>query len=357
MRVLDLFCGGGGLACGFAQSGFTVTGVDHDARVVAHAQRNLPDHTFECRDLLAHDYAPPGAFDVVVGGPPCQPFSRAAAGRRDGRAFEADPRNGIDAYLAIVERVRPRAIVLEQSPEVLRRTAYWSAILARLDALGYVAAHRVVRMEYWDVPQARRRLIVVALRRHGDDAATAAAADAILASPPCTEPETAGHALSDSPPPLPDARDRLPAPMLARIDRFETRGQRGVRRARVLDRRRPARTLTVRNLGNGTNDSMRLAFAPTPPHAVVDEVLHDGTSGGGNGAYVQRYLTVREAAALHTFPEWWRWDVDEDAAARPTRDMHVIGNSVPPAFARHVATRLRAALDGAGRPTRRRLRS
>lgn len=329
MRVLDLFCGGGGLASGFAKEGCDVVGVDHDERVLEHARRNLPAHTFLQADLLQDpDFAPPpGDYDVLCAGPPCQPFSRASSRR----CFEHDPRNGIDAFLTQVGRLRPRAVVLEQSPEVVKRTAYWDGVLARFRDMQYQITYAVVRMEYWGVPQARRRIILVALR-DGAPPAT------LLHPPPYDRAALVGDVLPAPAPPMP--AQVLPTSTLTRIDRFETRQ----RHARVLDRRKPSRTLTVRNIGHATNDSMRVAFEEG---SVLDEILLDGTATG-NQAHTQRFVTIREAAAIHTFPEDWRWDADGGVGVSRARDAKVIGNSVPPAFARALAQRVLAVLRVAG---------
>ena len=68
----------------------------------------------------------------------------------------------------------------------------------------------------------------------------------------------------------------------------------------------------------------------------------------GNQAHTQRFVTIREAAAIHTFPEDWRWDADGGVGVSRARDAKVIGNSVPPAFARALAQRVLAVLRGAG---------
>jgi DNA (cytosine-5)-methyltransferase 1 len=312
MRVLDLFCGGGGLSCGFALAGHTVVGIDNDAKVIEHARRNLPPpHEWRCADVSGSMTLPDGPFDAIVGGPPCQPYSRAS--RR--RAFEADSRNGVTCFLDVVGRVLPRAVLMEQSPEVLKRNEYWSACLARLEAMGYRATYAVIRMDEWGVPQKRRRLILLAIRGDGllpslTSPKTRCIVGDVLPEPPCTPPF-------------------LPAHVLARIDRYEHNSW--AKKARVLDRRLPARTLTVQNLDHATNDCMRFAFRDG--HVLDTLPLTDG-----NASVDQRLVTIREAAKLHTFPSTWSWDTD--AGGPRGVDARVIGNSVPPECARRLALRL-----------------
>lgn len=325
LKVLDLYCGGGGLALGFVRCGCTVVGVDRDPAVLAHARRNMP----EPHEWIHADIGPttplPTDVDVIVGGPPCQPYSQASRKR----LFEEDPRNGVDVFLDAVSRLTPRAFLMEQSPELPKRAEYFAACLARVAAMGYECTHGVVRMELWGVPQKRRRLVLVGLRR---DLCFPGWGDRMLV-PPNARPLTVGDVLPDPPctPPLLEER------VLDRIDRLERNT--GCRHARVLDRRRPSRTLTVQNVDHATNDCLRFAFDPKT-HLPLDALPL--APPGGNRAAAQRLLTIREAAALHTFPPTWSWDADR--GGRRYVDARVIGNSVPPAFSHELAARLLGTL-------------
>jgi DNA (cytosine-5)-methyltransferase 1 len=135
--------------------------------------------SFACA-VLAHHYPevpnlgdinefrdwPAAAFDVLIGGTPCQSFS--VAGLRTGLA---DPRGNLAlVYLAIAERYRPRWLVWENVPGVLSQNdgRDFGAILAGLVELGYGFAYRVLDAQYVRVdgfcravPQRRRRVFVV----------------------------------------------------------------------------------------------------------------------------------------------------------------------------------------------------
>jgi DNA-cytosine methyltransferase len=117
--------------------------------------------------------------DLWSGGFPCQDLS--VAGKRRGMGTDAersDTRSGLAyAFLDLVERYRPPAILLENVPGLLssHRGRDFYALQRRMAELGYVGAYRILDARYFGVPQRRRRVFIVALdARRGataDDAA------------------------------------------------------------------------------------------------------------------------------------------------------------------------------------------
>lgn len=99
------------------------------------------------------------AFDLLVGGTPCQSFS--VAGLRKGLD---DPRGNLAlTYCSIAERYQPRWLVWENVPGVLsadKGTAFASFVTA-LGQIGYHLAYRVLDAQYFGVPQRRKRVFVV----------------------------------------------------------------------------------------------------------------------------------------------------------------------------------------------------
>jgi DNA (cytosine-5)-methyltransferase 1 len=130
--------------------------------VLAHHYPDVPN----LGDIKDFTEWPLTAFDVLVGGTPCQSFS--VAGLRTGLA---DPRGNLAlVYLAIVERYRPRWLVWENVPGVLSTDGGrdFGAFLGGLAELGYGFAYRVLDAQYVRVdghsravPQRRRRVFVV----------------------------------------------------------------------------------------------------------------------------------------------------------------------------------------------------
>jgi DNA (cytosine-5)-methyltransferase 1 len=177
--AVDLFSGAGGLSYGLEAAGFRV------ALAVDHSEWALETHAHNFEGIaLQLDLADTDSRDKIVnlfdgidvalvaGSPPCQPYSRAGrskirslveAGARD---VEDDRRELWKSYLDIVERLRPRAVLMENVPDlalgddtlVLRR------MLSRLEKAGYEADARIVDTWRYGVPQHRQRLVIVGVR-------------------------------------------------------------------------------------------------------------------------------------------------------------------------------------------------
>ncbi|MBA3753970.1 MAG: DNA cytosine methyltransferase [Nitrospira sp.] len=130
--------------------------------VLAHHYPDVPNYG----DITKFKDWPDAAFDVLVGGTPCQSFS--VAGLRKGLD---DPRGNLAlVYLAIADRYRPRWLVWENVPGVLSSSGGrdFGAFLGGLAELGYGWAYRVLDAQFVRtrshpraVPQRRRRVFVV----------------------------------------------------------------------------------------------------------------------------------------------------------------------------------------------------
>ena len=161
MRALSLFSGGGGLDLGFERAGFEHVGaIDNNPACVATLHSNRPAWKVEQGDVRDMAFAM-GCADVIHGGPPCQPFS--SSGRHGG---EADGRNMWPAFRRVVADVKPSAFVGENVPGILRarfRPYVHEQIIRPLEALGYVCKWYSVNAVDVGVPQARRRVFLVGM--------------------------------------------------------------------------------------------------------------------------------------------------------------------------------------------------
>ncbi|HVE45971.1 MAG TPA: DNA cytosine methyltransferase [Acidimicrobiales bacterium] len=176
LKVLDLFCGCGGLSTGFEAAGFIVVGGNDfdDAALEAFKLNHQDALTWSgpIEDLPSERVLDDlglrkGELDVLVGGPPCQGFSKNRARRHVAGAFVDDPRNYLfKEYLRFVEELRPRAIVIENVPELLikEQGRFATEIESRLGDLGYSMSAGVLNAADYGVPQRRRRAIILAAR-------------------------------------------------------------------------------------------------------------------------------------------------------------------------------------------------
>ncbi|MBI5154394.1 DNA (cytosine-5-)-methyltransferase, partial [Candidatus Poribacteria bacterium] len=114
----------------------------------------------DIRDLAETEFFQPGA-DLVAGGLPCPPFS--VAGKQLG---PGDERDLFPPALRIIERVRPRAVMIENVRGFLESPfeSYRTEIRTRLSALGYRTDWRLLSASDYGVPQLRPRVVIVALR-------------------------------------------------------------------------------------------------------------------------------------------------------------------------------------------------
>jgi DNA (cytosine-5)-methyltransferase 1 len=288
LEAVDLFAGCGGLALGFEAAGIATTGFEKDADACATYRTNLHG---DCHQTVLDPQTPLPACDILIGGPPCQPFS--VGGHQLGLQ---DSRDGFPAFIGAVERLRPALFLFENVRGMLySNRAYFDEIIASLSTLGYVLSYRLFNTVNFGVPQKRERLVVVGHSR------------TFVFPEPSGEYVTAGEALSTLATSAPPESKFLNASM----DRYVANYERASKciNPRDLHLNQPSRTLTCRNLAGATGDMHRVR-------------LPDGR---------RRRLLTREAARLQSFPDWYEFQGGE------TSRFNQIGNAVPPLFAWHLA--------------------
>lgn len=184
-RVLDLFAGCGGLSLGFQASGARIEAAIESDPDAARSHglnfhkgdprqskpRDITSTTPKalCSDLGLDD--PAAAFDVIIGGPPCQAFARVGRSKLrevadHPEAFRHDPRARLYIdYLNYVEACHPLAVVLENVPDMLNHGGHNLAeeICEVLASRGYVCGYTLLNSAYYGVPQMRERMFLIAL--------------------------------------------------------------------------------------------------------------------------------------------------------------------------------------------------
>ena len=155
--VLDLFAGCGGLSLGFEAAGYRTIGYECVDAAANTYNKNL---TGSCTcDMLTvgYDYADIDKIDIIIGGPPCQPFSRI--GNQMGIE---DARDGFPIFIDAIKRIKPRVFLFENVQNILgRHKWYFDLILNKLRSLGYIVEYKVLNAVDYGVPQNRERVITI----------------------------------------------------------------------------------------------------------------------------------------------------------------------------------------------------
>jgi DNA (cytosine-5)-methyltransferase 1 len=181
-KLISLYSGAGGLDYGFEAAGFD-TGVcvefDHDCCVTLRANRPrwgvIERSIFDVPtgEMLETCHARPGEVDLLIGGPPCQPFSKAGYWASGDSARLEDPRaNTLSAYLRVLEEAKPRAFLLENveglaysgKDEGLRHLIDGIERINRRTKSAYRPVVQVLNAATFGVPQLRERVFVIAAR-------------------------------------------------------------------------------------------------------------------------------------------------------------------------------------------------
>jgi DNA (cytosine-5)-methyltransferase 1 len=165
-KLIDLFCGAGGLSLGFTQCGF-ITSLANDIQeccidTYSHNHPETPRKNIILGDInsIIPDLESHLRFkdvDVIIGGPPCQGFSMANRQR-----LIDDPRNHLyKSYVKVVSLVKPKFFIMENVKGMLPVARQ---VIEDFNGIGYDVQCQVLRAEDFGVPQHRERLIFIGNR-------------------------------------------------------------------------------------------------------------------------------------------------------------------------------------------------
>ena len=366
----DLFSGAGGLSLGLEMAGYRVVlGVDRDREATETHRHHFGGLTLNwdlgTPERIAHvgHLIKAAGVELIAGGPPCQPFSRAGRNKIRHRILNgfADPseerRHLWRSYLEIVTIAEPAAVLMENVPDMAldKDMFILRTMVHELESIGYAVEERVVDTSQYGVPQFRQRLILVALRDK----------TAFTWPTPVPNRVTMGNAIDD----LPsveggwrpeggaDGWAHYKAPKNA-FQRRMREGMDGDNASRVYDQiTRPVREddkiafehMDAKTLYSELPEELRRYRADIfdDKYKRLDEnslsrtiTAHIAKDGYW---YIHpkdnRTLTVREAARIQTFPDRYRF------AGPPSAAFRQIGNAVPPFLGEQIGIAVKGSLD------------
>ena len=339
--VIDLFAGVGGLSLGFEMEGFDILlANEFDQSIATAYKENHKSTNVVVGDITSLDLSKVfgeyvNKIDVVIGGPPCQGFSQKGK-----RKTINDERNFLfKHYVEVVKFVKPKYFVMENVPNLLtaEKGFFLNEIKGLFKGYGYSIRYGVLNAADYGVPQNRRRAIIIGK---------------YLATPPelplpCKQKVTIWDAISD----------------LAYLESGEGEFEQEYRNSPKSDYEKKMRKGSKILYNHMATKHSALALerlSLIPPNAGkeilpkehITKSVYSGTwsrmkqndvavtittrfdtpsSGKFTHPFLNRAITVREAARLQSFPDTFKF------IGSKMSQMKQVGNAVPPLLARKIA--------------------
>ena len=308
LSSIELCAGAGGQALGLEMAGYNHIALSEiDAAACETLRTNRPAWNVVEGDVAKFDPSPFRGVDLIAGGLPCPPFSKA--GKQLGAS---DERNLFPIAINLIDEIRPRAVMLENVRGFLDAVFddYRRNLKRQLGKLGYTTDWRLLNASDFGVPQLRPRVAIVAVKTEFADRFA-------WPEPPVlfTQPPTVGETL---------------------LDLMAANGWRGARRwAERANEIAP--TVVGGSKKHGGPD-----LGPTRARAAWASLGVDGKTIAEEAPPKDHVgmprLTVRMVARLQGFPDDWKFSGKKTAAYRQ------VGNAFPPPVAKAVALQIAQAI-------------
>lgn len=342
-KIIDLFCGCGGLSRGFEMAGFDVkVAIDMWDDAVKTYNHNHKKPVAVCEDIhnwsdeYLESLAKSGEIVGVIGGPPCQGYSTV------GTRNVNDPRNHLYLqYCRIVEKVKPDFFVLEnvKGLTTLAGGAFCDGIVKRFGELGYQVHYEIKNAVDYGVPQNRYRVFFVGTR-----------GKKFVFPKECEEVLTCSDALSDLPrlneqDGLDEIHEYISEPkndfqkMMRKNSKQILNHQITVHSERTVD------IISKIPDGGSIKDLPREFWEVRKYNKAFERMSSErpsNTVDTGHRNYFHyaenRIPTVRENARLQSFPD------DFEILGSKTSQYKQVGNAVPPLLAYAIAEAIKEQL-------------
>ncbi len=164
MKLVSLFTGAGGLDLGFEKAGFKIVWAnEYDKTIWETFEHNFPHTKLDKRSIVEVQSHEIPQVDGIIGGPPCQSWSEAGAGRgindKRGQLFHD--------YIRLLKEKQPKFFLAENVSGILhpKHKEAFSNIIKQFENAGYEISQKLLNANDYDVPQDRLRVIIIGYRK------------------------------------------------------------------------------------------------------------------------------------------------------------------------------------------------
>jgi len=279
--VIDLFCGAGGFSRGFKEAGYKIIlGIDNDKNPARTYKQNFPEAYVLVEDIknitaqLIKDITGYVQPDLVIGGPPCEPFTPTNPRRKSNpldRLYSDPVGQLVLHFIRLVGELKPRIFIMENVPAILDGPLK-NALRREFTRVGYKKIYfNLLRAEDYGTPSHRLRAFIsnIEIKPKRKVRNHITVWEALKDLPPPGTPEIPNHEL----PPISDRK-------LKKITRLKWG--------------------SAMILYNGARGKRYPNLIRLHPHKLAPTVM--GSSRFIH-PYENRFLTVREQARLMGFPD------------------------------------------------------
>ncbi|NEO14719.1 MULTISPECIES: DNA cytosine methyltransferase [unclassified Moorena] len=329
-NAIDIFAGAGGLSLGFHMAGWQITtAIEIDKSAVSTYRENFPSANVIHSDIRAIDFTQFQGIDLVVGSPPCQPFS-VRNKHPSKQLSEAKNKDLVPEFIRAVREIRPKAFLMEtmRGLQSSKNFHYYQWIIQQFKALDYSVYVDLLEAASYGIPQYRERLFLVGLatktdftfplKTHG-----LGTSNSYISS---------GSALTDVPDYEPNSTNVSYAnkPVIRPTPWTGTLVKGG---GKPINFDAPSPTITATMGGYRTH-----IIDPEGVLLVYHRHLMNGGKPRSGTIEGVRRLTVRESARLQSFPDHFVFKGSKTSRYRQ------VGNAVPPRLAKAVGEAIHQAI-------------
>lgn len=341
LKVIDLFCGCGGLSLGFSNANYDIIlGIDHweDAIKTFNYNHNksvgiVADLLDESPQEIAQKTKIPKA-DIIIGGPPCQGFSIA------GKRIIEDERNQLyKSFVSFVRYYKPKAFLMENVPNIISMGGgiVKDSIITDFQKLGYNVATKILLASDYGVPQNRKRAFFIG---------TKGKKKYEFPIPTVGKHLVSKDAISDLPEKSLEEGSKYPIKAKSEYQKIARSGSKGIHNHQITNHKE--KTIEIismvpdggnyKNLPSRLHSTRKVNIAWTRLNSKKPSFTIDTGHRHHFHYKFNRVPTVRESARIQSFPDNFIFQCSK------TSQYKQVGNAVPPILAKVLAESIKSHL-------------